>query len=126
MTSNCTTTTDAASRRLTQARALAGAALPPKRQGANAPRVGARCQMSENGWGEVDTYIAANLLGDADLIFEQVLRANAAGGLPSIDVSPAQGKFLNLMVRISGARQILEIGTLGGYSTNWMAKALPA
>ena len=82
--------------------------------------------MSEQAWSDVDSYIEANLLVDADPVFGQVLRANAAGGLPAIDVSPAQGKFLNLLVRISGARRILEIGTLGAYSTIWMAKALPA
>jgi len=81
--------------------------------------------MSEAAWSDVDAYIGDNLLADSDPIFEQVLRANAAGGLPAIDVSPAQGKFLNLLVKISGARRILEIGTLGGYSTIWMAKALP-
>ena len=82
--------------------------------------------MSGKAWSDVDTYIGANLLADADPVFEQVLRANAAGGLPAIDVSPAQGKFLNLLVTISGAKRILEIGTLGAYSTIWMAKALPA
>lgn len=82
--------------------------------------------MSEAAWSAVDSYIDANLLSDADPIFEQVLRANAGGGLPAIDVSPAQGKFLNLLVTISGAKRILEIGTLGGYSTIWMAKALPS
>jgi predicted O-methyltransferase YrrM len=59
-------------------------------------------------------------------VFAEVLKANAVGGLPSIDVSPAQGKFLNLLVKISGATRILEIGTLGGYSTIWMASALAA
>ena len=82
--------------------------------------------MSEKAWSEVDTYIGANLLAGADPIFEAVLRANATGGLPAIDVSPAQGKFLNLLLTISGAKRILEIGTLGAYSTIWMAKALPA
>jgi predicted O-methyltransferase YrrM len=82
--------------------------------------------MSEKAWSQVDTYIGANLLAGADPIFEAVLRANATGGLPAIDVSPAQGKFLNLLVTISGAKRILEIGTLGAYSTIWMAKALPA
>jgi predicted O-methyltransferase YrrM len=82
--------------------------------------------MSANDWSRMDTYIGEQLLADADPIFENVLRANAAGGLPSIDVSPAQGKFLNLLVRICGAKRILEIGTLGGYSTIWMAKGLPA
>lgn len=81
---------------------------------------------TENAWSQVDAYIGDNLLADADPVFEAVLRANAAGGLPAIDVSPAQGKFLNLLVTISGAKRILEIGTLGAYSTIWMAKALPA
>jgi predicted O-methyltransferase YrrM len=81
--------------------------------------------MSEKLWSEVDNYIASQLLADADPVYEAVLRANAAGGLPAIDVSPAQGKFLNLLVRISGAKRILEIGTLGAYSSIWMAKALP-
>lgn len=82
--------------------------------------------MNEDRWSDVDTYIGGNLLADADPVFEAVLRANAAGGLPPIDVSPAQGKFLNLLVTIAGAKRILEIGTLGAYSTIWMAKALPA
>jgi predicted O-methyltransferase YrrM len=81
---------------------------------------------AEKLWSDVDRYIAEHLIGDADPIFEAVLRANAAGGLPAIDVSPLQGKFLNLLVRISGARRILEFGTLGGYSSIWMAKGLPA
>jgi predicted O-methyltransferase YrrM len=82
--------------------------------------------MSEAAWTSVDEYVGQTLLADTDPIFEQVLRANAAGGLPAIDVSPAQGKFLNLLVTISGARRILEIGTLGGYSTIWLGRALPA
>ncbi len=53
------------------------------------------------------------------------LAANAAAGLPAIDVSPAQGKFLHILARATGARRILEIGTLGGYSTIWLARALP-
>src|ERR1044071_6506184 len=81
--------------------------------------------MAEADWKRVDDYIGETLLADADPVFAQVLRANAAGGLPAIDVSPAQGKFLHLLVRIAGARRILEIGTLGGYSTVWMASALP-
>ena len=82
--------------------------------------------MSEKDWSAVDEYIGEQLLADADPVFEAVLRANAAGGLPAIDVSPAQGKFLHLLVKITGARRILEIGTLGAYSSIWMAKALPA
>ena len=81
--------------------------------------------MNEKAWTDVDNYIAEELLSDADPVFEAVLRANAAGGLPPIDVSPAQGKFLNLIATITGARRILEIGTLGAYSSIWMAKALP-
>lgn len=81
--------------------------------------------MTEKAWADVDSYITTQLLSDADPIFEQVLRANAAGGLPAIDVSPAQGKFLGLLVTITGAKRILEIGTLGGYSTIWLSKALP-
>jgi predicted O-methyltransferase YrrM len=53
------------------------------------------------------------------------LRANAAAGLPAIDVAPNQGKLLHLMAQMQGARSILEIGTLGGYSTIWLARALP-
>ena len=81
--------------------------------------------MSEKTWSAVDTYISDRLLAGADPVFEAILRANAAGGLPAIDVSPAQGKFLHLLVKIAGAKRILEIGTLGGYSTVWMASALP-
>lgn len=76
-------------------------------------------------WSAVDSYISDRLLAEADPVLEAILRANAAAGLPAIDVSPAQGKFLHLLVRIVGARRILEIGTLGGYSTVWMASALP-
>jgi predicted O-methyltransferase YrrM len=81
--------------------------------------------MNDRSWADVDRYIGETLLADSDPIFEAVLRANATGGLPAIDVSPAQGRFLNLLARISGARRILEIGTLGGYSTIWLARALP-
>lgn len=73
----------------------------------------------------VDDYIASKLLGD-DEALSAALRANAAAGLPAIDVSAAQGKMLHLLARIAGARRILEIGTLGGYSTIWLARALPA
>ena len=75
-------------------------------------------------WSAVDDYIVEKLVGADDL--PSVLATNAAAGLRPIDVSAAQGKFLSLLVRITGARRILEIGTLGGYSTIWMARALPA
>ncbi|HEV2518848.1 MAG TPA: O-methyltransferase [Devosia sp.] len=81
--------------------------------------------MSAEVWGRVDDYIVDRLV-DEDAALADALRANAAGGLRPIDVSAAQGKFLHLLVRMSGAKRILEIGTLGAYSTLWMAKALPA
>ena len=76
------------------------------------------------GWQAVDDYIAAKLLGDDD-VFATTLANNAAHGLPPIDVSAAQGKMLYLLAQIAGAECILEIGTLGGYSTIWLARALP-
>ena len=79
----------------------------------------------KNIWAQVDHYAAASLLA-ADPAMEAVLERNRASGLPAIDVSPLQGKFLDLVVRMCGARRVLEIGTLGGYSTIWMARALPA
>jgi predicted O-methyltransferase YrrM len=75
-------------------------------------------------WKAVDHYAATSLLAE-DPTLEAVLKANKAAGLPEIDVSPTQGALLNLIVRIHGARRILEIGTLGGYSTIWMARAMP-
>jgi len=75
-------------------------------------------------WSRVDDYIGARLVRE-DAALSAALAANAAAGLRSIDVSAAQGKFLHLLVRMSGARRVLEIGTLGGYSTIWMATALP-
>lgn len=78
-----------------------------------------------NEWSEVDAYIGDKLIGD-DPVLAAVLAANAAARLPPIDVSPAQGKMLHLLARMADARRILEIGTLGGYSTIWLARALPA
>jgi predicted O-methyltransferase YrrM len=75
-------------------------------------------------WTAVDGYFS-DLLIPRDEKLEAALRANHEAGLPSIDVSRLQGKFLELLVQISGARRILEIGTLGGYSTLWLARALP-
>jgi predicted O-methyltransferase YrrM len=76
-------------------------------------------------WTEVDRYIAERLL-EADPVLADALRDSAAAGLPAHGVSPAQGALLELLARIHGARTILEIGTLGGYSTIWLARALPA
>ena len=80
--------------------------------------------MSEQTWTTVDRYLTETLI-PVDPILEAALAANAAGGLPSIDVSPTQGKWLHLLATIKGATRILEIGTLGGYSTIWLARALP-
>lgn len=79
----------------------------------------------KNIWTKVDDYFG-DLLAPEDDAMKQVLRANHQAGLPAIGVSPLQGKFLFLLVKIVQARRVLEIGTLGGYSTIWMARALPA
>ena len=75
-------------------------------------------------WDRVDTYIGEKLIGD-DAILAAALAHNSENGLPAIDVSAAQGKMLYLLAQMAGARRILEIGTLGGYSTIWLARALP-
>lgn len=80
--------------------------------------------MSSQDWSAVDSYISARLVG-ADAPLEAALAANAAAGLPAIDVSPPQGKLLHILARSIGARRILEVGALGGYSTIWLARALP-
>jgi len=74
-------------------------------------------------WSAVDRYFA-DRLAPSDDILDSVLAANAAAGLPPHDVSPLQGRFLELLVRLTHANRVLEIGTLGGYSTIWMARAL--
>jgi len=81
--------------------------------------------MIEAQWSAVDRYITDHLV-ESDPTMAATLVANAAAGLPAHDVSPAQGKLLHLLARMIGARRILEIGTLGGYSTIWFARALPA
>jgi predicted O-methyltransferase YrrM len=75
-------------------------------------------------WAQVDRYLG-DLLAPHDAGLSHAVEANHAAGLPSIDVPPLLGKFLDLMIRVSGSRRVLEIGTLGGYSTIWMARALP-
>ena len=80
--------------------------------------------MSQDQWTAVDRYFTDRLLPN-DPVLDEALRASAAAGLPAIQVSPAQGKLLEVLVRIQGARRILELGTLGGYSTIWLARALP-
>jgi predicted O-methyltransferase YrrM len=78
--------------------------------------------MTTFDWADVDSYLVEKLVGDEDSA--AALAANAAAQLPAIDVSPAQGKFLHLLARSIGARRVLEIGTLGGYSTIWLARAV--
>ncbi|MFF2549873.1 O-methyltransferase [Nocardia sp. NPDC058058] len=77
--------------------------------------------MTTSDWAEVDRYLVDTLVGDGD---SATLSANAAAGLPAIDVSPPQGKFLYLIAKSARARRVLEIGTLGGYSTTWLARAV--
>jgi len=81
--------------------------------------------MGEDRWTEVDRYFSDRLI-PSDPILESALEASAAAGLPAIAVSPNQGKLLQMLAQIVSARSILEIGTLGGYSTIWLARALPA
>jgi predicted O-methyltransferase YrrM len=80
--------------------------------------------MTEALWTAVDHYING-LLVPSDAALDAALKASDAAGLPPIAVTPNQGKLLHLLARIQGARRILEIGTLGGYSTIWLARALP-
>jgi predicted O-methyltransferase YrrM len=80
--------------------------------------------MHNDPWTGVDSYFAAAIMPDADAL-EFILKSSAAGGLPAIAVSPAQGKLLHILARSIGARRILEVGTLGGYSAAWLARALP-
>jgi predicted O-methyltransferase YrrM len=81
--------------------------------------------MSSELWSAVDHYIADQLI-PPDAALTAALESSAAAGLPAINVSPNQGKLLNLLARLHGARRILEVGTLGGYSTIWLGRALPA
>jgi predicted O-methyltransferase YrrM len=76
-------------------------------------------------WAAVDEYIDNQLI-PSDPVLDAALKAAAAAGLPEIAVTPSQGKLLHLLARSQNARNILEIGTLGAYSTIWLARALPA
>ena len=80
--------------------------------------------MTQGKWTKVDRYIT-KLFAPSDPALEAALKASAAAGLPAISVTPNQGKLLHLLARAQRAKKILEIGTLGGYSTIWLARALP-
>ncbi|MEM6337549.1 MAG: O-methyltransferase [Bacteroidota bacterium] len=76
-------------------------------------------------WTDVDAYVSSLFTPDVSA-HERILRQSTAAGLPEISVSSNQGRMLELVARMCGAKRILEIGTLGGYSTLWLAQALPA
>ncbi|MFF2044387.1 O-methyltransferase [Kitasatospora sp. NPDC058170] len=81
--------------------------------------------MSQQTWDAVDAYFSETLVGH-DPVLEAARAAADAAGLPRIAVAPNQGKLLHLLALTQGARRILEVGTLGGYSAIWLARALPA
>lgn len=81
--------------------------------------------MTQRLWNDVDDYLSGTLLGQ-DEILDATLAAGDRAGLPQINVSPSHGRMLNLIARMNGARRILEFGTLAGYSTICLARALPA
>jgi predicted O-methyltransferase YrrM len=81
--------------------------------------------MSQDTWKAVDEFFGP-FVTPPDPALDAALAASDAAGLPPIQVTPAQGKLLHLLARLVGARAVLEIGTLGGYSTIWLARALPA
>lgn len=80
--------------------------------------------MSKAQWAAVDEFLGDRLIAP-DPILEHILLTSVEAGLPPINVTPNQGKLLHLLARSVGARRILEVGTLGGYSTVWLARALP-
>jgi predicted O-methyltransferase YrrM len=81
--------------------------------------------LEQKHWSAVDDFLVAKLV-KPDAALNRALADSDRGGLPAINVSPCHGKLLNLIARMIGARRILEIGTLGGYSTIWLARALPS
>ncbi len=80
--------------------------------------------MTEHAWTSVDEYLNERLV-QHDPALDAALADSTAAGLPAIAVAPNQGKLLNLLARLRGARRILEVGTLGGYSAIWLGRALP-
>ena len=81
--------------------------------------------MNQELWTAVDYYVGGMIAGE-DEALEAAQAASEAAGLPAISVTPAQGKLLMLMAQLMGAERVLEIGTLGGYSTIWLGRALPS
>lgn len=81
-------------------------------------------EWKDETWTAVDRYLTETLI-PADPVLDAAMTANTAAGLPSIDVTATQGRFLHLLACLVNAKRILEIGTLGGYSTTWLARALP-
>jgi predicted O-methyltransferase YrrM len=91
-------------------------------RGSETPRADATATDSQV-WDAVDRYFV-DLLAVSDPILDETLRSTEAAGLPAIQVSPLQGRLLYLLAQVQGARRVLEIGTLGGYSSIWLARAL--
>ena len=92
---------------------------------ADPSRPGVVDTSTNDAWSAVDAYVA-DLFGLQETALEAALARSREAGLPTIEVSPAQGAFLGILVRATGARRVLEIGTLGGYSTIFLARGLPA
>lgn len=80
-------------------------------------------ESTPTAWSQTDAFLVETLVGHDDAL-DEALAAQRAAGLPQIEVAPVAGKMLSLLARISGARRVLEIGTLGGYSTIWLARAV--
>jgi len=81
--------------------------------------------MNQQVFAATDNYIST-LFAEEDEALKEVLENNEAAGMPAIDISPVQGRLLQVLAHMCGARHVLELGTLGGYSTIWLARALPA
>jgi predicted O-methyltransferase YrrM len=98
----------------------------PIKKGSHAPMITDKIPADlQQTWTAVDDYIN-HMLVPSDDALDAAVAASTTAGLPAIAVTPSQGKLLHLLARSIGAKRILEIGTLGGYSTIWMARALPA
>lgn len=81
--------------------------------------------MNQNQWTAIDDFFIENLHHDEDVALDDALTTSKAAGLPDISVTPTQGKLLMLLAMTQGAKRVLEVGTLGGYSTIWLGRGLP-